>query len=99
MSFPEARRPVLWTMLLLLGLSCAETPRQEEHVSCQGGRTQTECVPPGQLIQGSKLPGTFHRNGCQVREEVSNSCCQKAQTGPTMTDGQCCYVFCAGSCC
>ena len=57
------------------------------------------CVEPGTIIQGSELPATFDDDGCQVREEVKNSCCNPAIVGPQLINAMCCYTFCEGVCC
>lgn len=58
-----------------------------------------QCVDRRQVVQGSALPATFDAEGCQVKSEVKNSCCNPAQAGPRLINGQCCYVFCERSCC
>ena len=88
--------------LWLVAARCSDddSPPAELQVQCGSGKTvEVQCVPPGQIVQGSKLPATWDLNNCQVRAEVKNSCCLPAQAGPVLRDGMCCYAFCAGSCC
>jgi hypothetical protein len=70
------------------GAVCAEARHQH-----------MQCVEPGQIVQGSQQPGTFDEDGCQLREQTKNSCCNRAQAGPRLLEGKCCYVFCDRSCC
>jgi hypothetical protein len=90
---------VIFLLLSLAVASCSSGRDEEGAVKCPSGVPETTCVPPGEIVQGSKLPATFDKNRCQLREEVKNSCCKPAIAGPTFKDGKCCYVFCAGSCC
>jgi hypothetical protein len=81
-------------------VSCSGGGETELRASCPSPETQEiACVSPGEVIQGSKLPATWDRNNCQVRQEVTNSCCRAAQAGPVLKDGKCCYAFCSGPCC
>jgi hypothetical protein len=41
----------------------------------------------------------FDANHCQLLGEVRDGCCNPAQSGPALIDGQCCYGFCTGTCC
>jgi hypothetical protein len=73
-----------------------EPPSKESLLpSCEmGGRGEVRCFAPGS-VQGS--PSLVDANNCQI--QVQDSCCNAAQTGPALIEGQCCYGFCAGSCC
>jgi hypothetical protein len=78
-------------------------------VSCSTGTVQVQCWPPHEthFNVGNVPPGTpvstpapvFDQNGCQITDQVADGCCNPAAAGPEFKDGQCCYAFCAGTCC
>ena len=43
--------------------------------------------------------GELASNGCPVSGRLQDGCCNPASGTPTRQGGQCCYVFCTGSCC
>lgn len=75
--------------------------------TCSGGQATIECYAPGSThFNIGNVPNPppaplphFDASNCQVKDEVSTSCCNAAATGPELIDGQCCYGFCTGACC
>lgn len=93
-----------------LPLACSgETEaRQLQTTTCSSGaRTMKQCFEPGSThfnVGNTPMPPPtptprFDANNCQVRDQVSDGCCNPAEAGPELIDGQCCYGFCTGSCC
>jgi hypothetical protein len=73
------------------------------------GQSERACFDPGTThfntgerpfdAQAPTPTPEFDQNGCQVRAQVRDSCCNAAVTGPDFESGKCCYGFCTGSCC
>ena len=95
--------------LILVPLVACSTDGDGGSGMCSGPSTERECFDPGTThfntgnLPPDAQPPTptpeFDQNGCQVRAQVRNGCCNPARCGPDFVDGKCCYVFSAGSCC
>jgi hypothetical protein len=78
-------------------------------VTCQNGPVDVQCWAPhashfavGNLPPGTPVPTEepiFDQNGCQVKEQAADGCCNHPVAGPEFESGECCYAFCAGACC
>jgi hypothetical protein len=82
--------------------------------TCRDGQSkERQCFAPNAIITKSSGYGgaprdpdaapppapTRDANQCVVIDEVMNGCCNSAVSGPIFERGECCYEFCAGSCC
>jgi hypothetical protein len=75
--------------------------------SCRDGGGEVQCFARGSThFNAGNVPSPgpspqahFDSNDCQLLGEVRDGCCNPAQSGPALIDGQCCYGFCTGTCC